>query len=64
VKEADAIERIAYRPAEAARAIGVHRNTIYRLMESGELPSFAVGHVRLIRADDLRAMIDNGRRGL
>jgi excisionase family DNA binding protein len=52
-----AIERIALRPAEAARAIGVDRRTIYRMMDRGDLPSKVVGGTRLIAVEDLKAMV-------
>jgi excisionase family DNA binding protein len=31
------------RPTDVARRLGVHRNTVYRLIESGELPAFSLG---------------------
>jgi excisionase family DNA binding protein len=49
--------RLALRPAEAAKALGVHRATIYRLLESGQLPSVTLGRARLIRVEDLRKLL-------
>jgi excisionase family DNA binding protein len=55
------IERIALRPAEAAEAIGVHRATIYKWMDSGHLPSVVVGRARFIRVSDIKALMkENG----
>jgi excisionase family DNA binding protein len=31
------------RPTEVARRLGVHRNTVYRLIESGQLPALQLG---------------------
>ncbi|WP_316214459.1 helix-turn-helix domain-containing protein [Bradyrhizobium sp. SZCCHNR2035] len=46
-------ERLAYRPAEAARLIGYSRSGFYLLLSNGELPSFKLGRKRLIRRSDL-----------
>lgn len=54
--------KLALRPAEAARVLSLHRATIYRLMESGELPSVPVGRARLIRVEDVRALLVRGVR--
>ena len=42
------MERKCVRPAEAARVLGVCRDTIYVLMRSGRLRSVRVGRARLI----------------
>jgi excisionase family DNA binding protein len=42
------IERLAYRPGEAAVAIGISRRRIYDLMDDGSIPYRQVGGVRLI----------------
>jgi excisionase family DNA binding protein len=49
------VERIALRPAEAAQALGVHRATIYKWMDSGYLPSVVKGRARFILMADLTA---------
>ena len=48
-------ERLAYRPAEAAEAIGVSRATFYKLLTSGEVPSVKIGRSRRVR----RAALDD-----
>jgi excisionase family DNA binding protein len=50
------IERIALRPAEAAEALGVCRTTIYRMMETGEIPSIKIGRAKRILVEDLREL--------
>lgn len=50
--------RLGYRPAEAARALGVGRTTIYALVASGELKLIHLGpRTSIIPADNLRALI-------
>lgn len=45
--------------AEVAAALGCGRDTVYRLLASGALPSVTVaGRLRRIRRDDLLAYID------
>lgn len=44
--------------AEVARNLGVARVTVYGLMDRGELPSFRVGSVRRVRAEDLQAFVE------
>ena len=44
---------------EVAAALGCGRDTVYRLMTSGALPSVTVGdRLRRVRRDDLRAFVD------
>lgn len=49
------VERLALRPAEAAEALGVCRTTIYRMMETGEIPSIKIGRAKRILVEDLKA---------
>jgi excisionase family DNA binding protein len=46
-------KRLALSPAEAARAAGVGRTTLYVALSSGELRSFRYGRRRLIRVESL-----------
>ncbi len=51
-----------YRPRDAARELGVSRETVYRLIRSGRLAArMPRGSVRGMRvsADDLRAYVDS-----
>ena len=41
-------ERLAYSIAEAAEAIGISRDTVYRLIQRGEVHSVLVGKRRLV----------------
>ena len=52
-----AVERLAFRPDEAARALGCSRDTIFRLLAAGTLPSYRVGAARFISAESLRQFI-------
>jgi excisionase family DNA binding protein len=42
------VDRIAYRPAEAAAALGISRSRIYELMAEGHIAYRQIGGVRLI----------------
>jgi excisionase family DNA binding protein len=46
------------KPAEAAAFMSVSMNTIYRYMRAKSLKSYKVGKSRLIKIDDLVAMIE------
>jgi excisionase family DNA binding protein len=50
-------KRIAYRPAEAARALGTSTDTIGRLIANGSLRSVKIGASRFIPASELEAFI-------
>ena len=51
-------EALSYSVVGAAKAIGVSKTTIWRLIASGELTTFKLGARTLIRADVLQAFID------
>jgi excisionase family DNA binding protein len=53
----DVGERVAYRPEEAARVLGVSRDTIFKLLASGELGGWKLGAARLISADEIRRFV-------
>jgi excisionase family DNA binding protein len=41
------------RPTDVARQLGVHRNTVYRWIESGRLPAFQLGGAKYaVRIDE------------
>jgi excisionase family DNA binding protein len=56
------VERLAYSPTEAAQALGVCRQTIYRLLEAEQLRSFKVGSRRVIPASDLLQLVGGDDR--
>lgn len=51
-------ERIAYSIADAAKAVGLGRTTLYALIGEGRLQSLKIGNRRLIRKEALLALID------
>jgi excisionase family DNA binding protein len=58
------MEQLMYRPAEAARMLGMGRTVIYALIKSGRLRSVKLGGARLITADALRDFVrDLEQRG-
>ena len=52
------VERILYRPVEAAEAIGISRAKMYELIASGEVPSIKVGNVKRVPVDKLREWVE------
>ena len=50
---------LLHSPAEAAAQLGVSRQFIYTLMESGELRSLKLGSARRVRHQDLVELIDS-----
>jgi excisionase family DNA binding protein len=51
-------ERILYRVAEAADAIGVSRSRAYELIAEGVIPSIRIGASLRVPVDALRARIE------
>jgi excisionase family DNA binding protein len=47
------MEKLLYRPKEAAKALGIGRDKLYHLMRSGRLRSVKDGGARFITADAL-----------
>lgn len=55
-----AVDRIAYSPAQAASALGITRQTVYALINRGELRRFKVGRCTRIPAVDVLALVGGG----
>lgn len=53
----ESVERLAYRVAEFAEAVGVTRWTISRLIERGEIATSRVGSVTVITSDEARPFL-------
>jgi hypothetical protein len=51
----DQVEVLAYRPAQAARAIGVSRSRIHELISAGRLGARKLDGATLILRDDLES---------
>jgi excisionase family DNA binding protein len=56
----DAVDRIAYSPAEAARALGCTRQTIYALIDRGELRRYKIGRSTKLNAAEVHALVGGG----
>ena len=52
------VDRILYRPAEAAEAIGVSRSRIYELINSKTIPSIRVGKTVRVPVDKLQQWVN------
>jgi len=50
-------EKLLYRPAEAAEAIGVSRARAYELIAAGAIPSIRIGSSIRVPVDALRTWI-------
>lgn len=50
-------EKIAYRPLEVCRAVGVGKTGLYEALKTGELKSRKIGRKRLILRDDLQSWL-------
>jgi excisionase family DNA binding protein len=51
------MDKLMYRPAEAAQALGMGRTAVFALIKSGRLRSIKLGGARFITADALRAFV-------
>lgn len=52
------VEKLTYRPEEAAEALGVSRTTIYKEIQAGRVRTFKYGAATLIRRSELERLID------
>jgi excisionase family DNA binding protein len=52
------MEKIFYRPAEAAAALGLSKSLVYQLIAAGTLASARVGRAVLVPAESLRAFAE------
>ncbi len=62
MSDQEASEKTWLNPTEAADHLGVSRETLYRLMDSGDLPYFTFKKIRKrrIRREDLDALLIKG----
>ena len=51
------VERLLYRPDEAADALGVSRSKVYELMNRGEIPWLLLGRARRVPVEELQQLI-------
>jgi excisionase family DNA binding protein len=54
------VDKIAYRPNEAAQAMGLSRSRIYELMAEGVIAYRQLGNTRLIPRAALDALLEEG----
>jgi excisionase family DNA binding protein len=52
------MDKLLYRPKEAAKALGIGRDKLYDLIRSGRLDSVKDGGARFITADAMRAYVE------
>ena len=51
------MEKLMYRPVEAAQALGMGRTAVFALIKSGRLRSIKLGGARFVTAEALRAFV-------
>ena len=56
------MEKLALSIAEAAETLGLGRDQIYLLLNTGRIASFKIGHRRLIPAAGLRDFVERQMR--
>lgn len=56
------VEKLAYSVPEAAAMSGLSKDYVWKLVASGDLSSIKAGKRRLIRAEDLRAFLEERRK--
>ena len=57
------MDALAYRPAEAAKAVGLSRSLLFQLLRAGDIHAFKVGAATLISAEELRAWVSRQAAG-
>lgn len=60
---ADDAPRLALRPAEAAKALGIGRRLLWSMTASGQLPHTRLGRCVVYPIDGLRAWLDRETEG-
>lgn len=60
--EGTAMDRLLYRPEEAAALLGVGRSRIYQLLAEGAIGSIQIGRSRRVPADALTAYVNQLER--
>ena len=64
MKDSTTIERLAYSPLEAAAALGVSKNLIYSMLNSGQIHSIRCGPGKkrlIVPAEALKAFLNQGK---
>ena len=54
------VQRVAYSPAEAAEVLGCTRQTIYNLINRGELRRYKIGRSTKLNAAEVHALVGGG----
>ncbi|MFF0290073.1 helix-turn-helix domain-containing protein [Streptomyces sp. NPDC005262] len=53
------VDRLLYKPGEAAEALAIGRSTVYELMAEGSLKYIKLGRTRRIRRADIEAYVES-----
>ncbi|RIH90871.1 DNA binding domain, excisionase family [Calidithermus terrae] len=52
------MEKLAYNVQEVAALLGIHRNTVRKLIQRGDIPAMRLGHRILVPRAKLEALLD------
>jgi len=52
------VDKQVYSPEEVARSLGIHLNSVYSMLKSGELPAVKAGRKWLISKKRFEAWLD------
>lgn len=55
------VERLALRPQEMARTLGVGRTTAYQMLRSGEIRSIRVGNAIIVPVREIESWLERQR---
>lgn len=54
------MEKLAFKPAEAAQILGIHLNTLYRAIARGEIKAAKLGSRTLIPRAEIERLLSGG----
>ncbi len=60
-QEVASVDRLLYRPDEAAELLGIGRSSLYELLASGRMASVQIGRSRRVPAESLAAFVSELR---
>lgn len=59
LSSSDSTERLAYRPVEAAKVLGISPSSLHRLTKRGEIPVVIKGNIKLYPRSELNEWLSS-----
>ncbi len=59
LSSSDSTERLAYRPLEAAKVLGISPSSLHRLTKRGEIPVVIKGNIKLYPRSELNEWLSS-----